>query len=332
MIIVEVVGSASKAERKVLYMNSIKKYFLVSLVIVILLVTCTAIASASTIRLCSNFYMDLPSSFSKISSTKYTSLIPDIEIRLYMTSTVTITREELIKQYRQAAALMGYSFSINKFTNVELIMTKNNRSFAYKTPIYAVHFLDSGHPRLVEIYDKSVTTESEKVVWNIIRSIIQKGAVPSIPTPAPSTPAPTADSDSDNSFLSLEYDETNKTAEVTGVKKKSIKEITIPDTVKKDGKIYKVTGIANNAFVGLSNVKKATIGKNIKSIGEGAFTRCKKLEVITFNGTKLTSIGEDAFWKISSSATFNCPKNRLSKYRRMIRDAGAPDSVSFIGK
>ena len=59
-------------------------------------------------------------------------------------------------------------------------------------------------------------------------------------------------------------------------KKKATATVTVPATVKVNGKTYKVTTIAANAFTGNKKMKKITVGKNIDTIGKNAFKNCKK--------------------------------------------------------
>ena len=70
----------------------------------------------------------------------------------------------------------------------------------------------------------------------------------------------------------------------------------IPDAVVVDGVTYQVVSVAPKAFKGNKNVKKVTLGKNVKTIGKSAFENCKNLKKITIQSTRLTkkSIGKNA--------------------------------------
>ena len=70
--------------------------------------------------------------------------------------------------------------------------------------------------------------------------------------------------------------------------------VTIPSTVKLNGKTYKVTTIASKAFKG-KKVKTVTLGKYVTNIGTSAFANCKKLKTVTFKTTKKVTIGKYAF-------------------------------------
>jgi len=78
------------------------------------------------------------------------------------------------------------------------------------------------------------------------------------------------------------------------------KNISVPASIKVDGKSYKVTKINANAFRS-SKVQNVTLGKNVKTIESQAFINCKKLISLKTN-ENLQEIQADAFIK--------CPKFR----------------------
>lgn len=101
--------------------------------------------------------------------------------------------------------------------------------------------------------------------------------------------------------------------------------ISIPDTVKIDGKTYKVSKIEGNAFKNNTKLKRVKIGSNIAEIGNGAFQGCKNLTSVKI-GNGVTTIGDNAFegckalrsitleknvTKIGKKAFYNC--KRLKK-------------------
>ena len=67
----------------------------------------------------------------------------------------------------------------------------------------------------------------------------------------------------------------------------------IPATVKANGKTYKVTAIAANAFKNCKNLKQVTISGNITSIGAGAFQGCTSLRTVKI-GSRVSAIGTKA--------------------------------------
>lgn len=72
--------------------------------------------------------------------------------------------------------------------------------------------------------------------------------------------------------------------------------VTIPSTVEYGGITYKVIAIDANAFKDCKNLTEVTIGKYITEIPAETFTGCTRLKTITFkDGSQLTSIGDNAF-------------------------------------
>lgn len=85
----------------------------------------------------------------------------------------------------------------------------------------------------------------------------------------------------------------------------SAKTINIPSKVTVGGVTYNVTGIADKAFLN-SKVTKVVIGDNVTSIGNSAFSGCKKLKTVTI-GKNVTTIGANAFSKCSALTKITIP-------------------------
>ena len=146
----------------------------------------------------------------------------------------------------------------------------------------------------------------------------------------------------------------NKTGTSVTLKKPNSKVIitaTIPSSVKANGKTYKVTAIAPNAFKNCRKLKQATISKNVSSIGSGAFQGCSSLRTLKIS-SKVSSIGAKAFYdcKALTSVTIQSkkltsgsvgksafakagrnnykklkvkvPKSRLSAYKKLLKAKG----------
>ncbi len=97
------------------------------------------------------------------------------------------------------------------------------------------------------------------------------------------------------------------TVEYTGTKTNSTT-VNIPATVKINGKTYKVTAIAANAFKNNKKITKAVIGSNVKKIGKSAFAGCTKLSTVSI-GSKVTEIGDSAFANCTKLKTLTIGKN-----------------------
>ncbi|MGI6031928.1 MAG: hypothetical protein ACOX69_00705 [Coriobacteriales bacterium] len=73
---------------------------------------------------------------------------------------------------------------------------------------------------------------------------------------------------------------TGSKATVAFTKAKNKKSITVPATVKINGKTYQVTSISKNAFKSAKKVRTVTVGKNVKKIAAKAFNGSKVNKVI----------------------------------------------------
>ena len=129
----------------------------------------------------------------------------------------------------------------------------------------------------------------------------------------------------------VNYSLSGSTAAVIGPESRDATNVTIPKTVKVDGKSYKVTEIKASAFKGMKKLTSVTIGENVKTIGKSAFQNCAKLKTITIKAKKLTSssIKSSAFKGIYSKATFKCPKGKAEAYRKILLKKGAPKTCRF---
>ena len=141
-------------------------------------------------------------------------------------------------------------------------------------------------------------------------------------------------SNSSNSSLVIgayTYKITDGQAEITIPKSKTAAKVTIPATIKANGKSVPVTAIAPNAFKGMKKLTTVTIGKNIKKIGKNAFNGCKKLKRITIKSTKLTkkTVGANAFKGISKNAVIKCPKSKKTAYKKFLLKKGMKKSMTF---
>ncbi len=82
----------------------------------------------------------------------------------------------------------------------------------------------------------------------------------------------------------------------SAAKKKKLKKIIVPNTVKLHGTSYRVTAVEASAFKNCTKATSASLGKNIITIGKHAFNGCKKVKQVTVNSKKMTTIGVKAFY------------------------------------
>ena len=109
--------------------------------------------------------------------------------------------------------------------------------------------------------------------------------------------------------------------------------IVIPNTVKYKNKSYKVVSVAPKAFYNKSKLKKVCINANITTLGKDCFAKCKKLNSITFKGSKPPKIGRNAFKNINKKAKFYVPKKAYAKYRKTLTSkTGFSKSMKIVKK
>lgn len=90
-------------------------------------------------------------------------------------------------------------------------------------------------------------------------------------------------------------DKENPQVAYIGTTNKKATQVKVPDTVSVKGVTYKVTSIADKAFYKNKKIKTVTVGKNVTSIGKGAFQNCTSLQTVTIKSTALNKIGANAF-------------------------------------
>ena len=109
--------------------------------------------------------------------------------------------------------------------------------------------------------------------------------------------------------------------------------IVIPNTVKYKNNSYKVVSVAPKAFYNKSKLKKVCINANITTLGKDCFAKCKKLNSITFKGSKPPKIGRNAFKNINKKAKFYVPKKAYAKYRKTLTPkTGFNKSMKIVKK
>ena len=96
--------------------------------------------------------------------------------------------------------------------------------------------------------------------------------------------------------------------EVTAPVKKNLTSIEIPSAVKIRGGDYQVVSIASKAFRSCTNLKKVTIGANVRSIGSSAFSGCSSLKKAV-TSTALQKIGNNAFYNCKALTSMTIGRN-----------------------
>lgn len=111
--------------------------------------------------------------------------------------------------------------------------------------------------------------------------------------------------------------------------KKDATSVSIPDTVKIQGKTYKVTAVAAGAFQGSKKLASVTIGKNVTAVGKNAFNGCSGLKKITVKTAKLKSVGKNALKEIHKKAVIKVPKKTYTKYKKLFKGKGQNRTVKI---
>ena len=110
---------------------------------------------------------------------------------------------------------------------------------------------------------------------------------------------------------------------------KNLKNVKVPDSVRKDGDVFLVKAIGNNVFKSNSKLTSVVIGKNVESIGANCFSGCKKLKKITFRGTSLKKVGKNSLKKTKASITVSVPKSVKSKYVKLLKNGGISKKARY---
>lgn len=126
--------------------------------------------------------------------------------------------------------------------------------------------------------------------------------------------------------------ESAKKVSVVKPVKKTNKKITIPATVKINGYSYKVTGIDKKAFYKNKKLTQVVIGKNVTNIGKQAFYSSSKLKKVDIKANKLSTVGKNAFAKISKKAVIYVPKKKLKTYKAKLKKAKTIKSAKIVKK
>ncbi|MBE5929005.1 MAG: hypothetical protein E7267_06510 [Lachnospiraceae bacterium] len=147
-----------------------------------------------------------------------------------------------------------------------------------------------------------------------------------IPTVIPTvTPTPTDSEDiKDKVFTIRKYtyqilSDEQGTVIITGLTKKHATKIRIRDTVKINGKKYKIVKVKASAFKKCKKAKKIIIGKNVRSIGKKAFFKCKNVKNIYIKSRRVFLNKKRLFGKISNKTKITLPNGKvvyLSKYKK----------------
>ena len=109
---------------------------------------------------------------------------------------------------------------------------------------------------------------------------------------------------------------------VVGLKKKSLKKVSIKSVLTVNGVKYKVTAIGKKAFKKGKKIKSIVIGKNVSKIGKGAFAGCKKLKSIKIKSKKLKKFVKGTFKGVKNTCVIKVPKAKKKAYTKKLIKVG----------
>lgn len=104
--------------------------------------------------------------------------------------------------------------------------------------------------------------------------------------------------------------------------KKALVTVKVPESIKLNGKTFKVTGIGENAFKNQKKLKKVIIGENVQKIEAKAFYGCSKLTSIIIKAKNLKKIGKKAFQGTPRKIVADVPKKKYKKYAKLLKGKG----------
>ncbi|MGN0360621.1 MAG: leucine-rich repeat protein, partial [Hominisplanchenecus sp.] len=124
-----------------------------------------------------------------------------------------------------------------------------------------------------------------------------------------------------------EFSETEKTVTYVKPKRKNLKTITIPSSVKIEGVTFQVTAIADKACWKNGKLSKVIVGRNVKVIGKSAFAGDRKLKSMIVKSMSLKKVGKSALKGIHAGCRITVGKKQLKKYTKLFRGKGQKASV-----
>ena len=93
-------------------------------------------------------------------------------------------------------------------------------------------------------------------------------------------------------------------------KANKLKKVVIPNSV---------VWIKSGAFSNMKNLRRVTIGKDVRKIESKAFYKSKKLTTIIIKGKKITVIGKKAFYQINAKGTLQILRNKKKTYQKLLK-------------
>lgn len=115
-------------------------------------------------------------------------------------------------------------------------------------------------------------------------------------------------------------DAKKQTAKLVGIVNKKATKMSVPATVKIEGRTCTVVEVGANVLKGNTKLKKVILGKNVTTIGKQAFSGCKNLSSVQLKGKALKKIGSQAFKKTSAKLTVSAKKMNKKQKAALLRN------------
>jgi hypothetical protein len=139
-----------------------------------------------------------------------------------------------------------------------------------------------------------------------------------------------------DSNVKYDFDRTNLTAKVIGLKNNLATNAKIDGYVVSEGAAFEVTSIDNNAFLGYIALSSISIPNNIISVGNNAFSGCTGLTSITLPN-QLTTVNTGTFHGCSGLISVTVPDSVTSiedgafTLCTALTTINLPDNITYIG-
>ena len=113
---------------------------------------------------------------------------------------------------------------------------------------------------------------------------------------------------------------------------RSVKTISIPESIEYEGVTYAVTEIRKKAFLGCKNATKIVIPKSVEKLGTKLFGGCVKLKSIVFKTTKLksSSVASLAFRVVPKNVKIKVPKKKKKAYKSFFPKKGLRKGIRIV--
>ena len=240
---------------------------------------------------------------------------------------ITVGNPKTVEEEKALAELKEKTLTVDRLLKQSALYTEESIKALTEAYKAAKALLDKEEEQNADTLKAALDTLS-KAVDNLVKK--QTSGQTIVPPPEKKIPeVGSIHSDAKASYKVLSATESGGTVSYVKPNKKTNKKITVPATIKIDGRTYKVTEIGNNAFKGNKNLTQITVGSNVKKIGKSAFEKCAKLKKITVKSKVLKSVGKQAVKGINKKCVIKVPKQKLAAYKKLFKGKGLKSTMKI---